>query len=272
MTRIALSYRQSDIDYNAGRLLDILNVRYKNVAAIRPGDLSLATSVHDYIEQQLDACYILVAIIGSDWVGKKRDGTWRIDQPADYVRLGLQTALERGIPVIPVLVEGTELPLAEDLPGDLQDFDRYPPISLDVQHGFGKSAGQIGGYIDEIVSSRKQSVLRPVTLKDRLHWRPRLPNLNVSRFLRWPKTTRKLKRRLDKPERQPIVTLRAARFLIVNVIGAALVASGAVLNSAYAEVTMDQFGNLLVGLGALMFLTCNSYYSMRLLFAQKSTA
>jgi hypothetical protein len=52
------------------------------------------------------------------WLGGRRseDGTRRLDDPDDFVRLELEAALARGIRVIPVLVDRAPLPRSDSLP------------------------------------------------------------------------------------------------------------------------------------------------------------
>ena len=64
----------------------------------------------------------MIAVIGSDWLQvSDATGARRLDDPADFVRLEIATALERGIPVIPVLVRDAQMPREADLPGGLTD-------------------------------------------------------------------------------------------------------------------------------------------------------
>jgi hypothetical protein len=64
---------------------------------------------------------ILIAIIGPDWVGHIKDETKRrIDDPADFVRIEISAALERDIPVIPLLVHGATMPPENELPEELK--------------------------------------------------------------------------------------------------------------------------------------------------------
>jgi hypothetical protein len=44
----------------------------------------------------------------------------RLEDPQDYVRAELECALKRGIPVIPLLVQGATMPSKTDLPPSLQ--------------------------------------------------------------------------------------------------------------------------------------------------------
>jgi hypothetical protein len=58
----------------------------------------------------------MLAVIGNRWLGTGDDGTRRIDNPKDFVRTEIEVALERKIPVVPILVDGTPMPKDETLP------------------------------------------------------------------------------------------------------------------------------------------------------------
>ena len=123
MATIFISYRRDDSATSAGRLYDRLEGHFgqgqvfMDVDTIRPG--------LDYIEavqQAIAASDGLIAVIGQEWLTAS-DGTGgrRLDQPDDLVRLEIATALERGIPVVPVLVQGAEMPRGTDLPEGLKE-------------------------------------------------------------------------------------------------------------------------------------------------------
>jgi hypothetical protein len=62
-----------------------------------------------------------LALIGPLWwEARDKSGDRRLDDPADWVRLEISHALKRGITVIPVRIEGTELPKKPALPLDIQ--------------------------------------------------------------------------------------------------------------------------------------------------------
>jgi hypothetical protein len=67
---------------------------------------------------------VLLALIGARWAGEDTRGKVRISDPQDWVHVEVATALRRGITVIPVLLDGTRMPAAENLPGDLQSLAR----------------------------------------------------------------------------------------------------------------------------------------------------
>ena len=62
-------------------------------------------------------------MIGRHWAeATGHDGQARLFDPGDYVRQEIATALRRGIPVIPVLVEGAAMPQASALPNAIAGF------------------------------------------------------------------------------------------------------------------------------------------------------
>jgi hypothetical protein len=65
----------------------------------------------------------MLVLIGRNWVdAKDEDGRTRLENPGDYVRLEIEAALKRNIPVTSVLVQGARMPVAEQLPETIRDF------------------------------------------------------------------------------------------------------------------------------------------------------
>ena len=119
---VFISYRRDDSAGHTRALATQLKETFGadriflDVDDIRGGD--------NFIEQIEHAGYAtraLLAVIGKHWLTAADDaGAPRFDDPDDYVRAEIRTALERGIHVIPVLVGDAELPPAERLPADLR--------------------------------------------------------------------------------------------------------------------------------------------------------
>ena len=65
---------------------------------------------------------MLLAVIGPGWLDARDEKNHRrLDNPDDFVRIEIGTALKRGIRVIPILLEGTRVPKADQLPDDLKE-------------------------------------------------------------------------------------------------------------------------------------------------------
>jgi hypothetical protein len=130
--RIFVSYRRGETSAHAGRIADRLVARFgdenvfMDVDTIAPGA--------DFVEQIQDAvgsCDALVAVIGRDWLSARDSaGRRRVDDPADFVRLEVGAALERKVLVVPVLVEGVAMPLADELPGPLAPLSRRNALEV----------------------------------------------------------------------------------------------------------------------------------------------
>jgi hypothetical protein len=83
------------------------------------------------IDRQLDDCEAVLAVIGPGWLTASSDAdTSRLLEAGDYVRLELDRALRRGIPVVPVLVGGARLPAAHELPPELSELVRRQSVTL----------------------------------------------------------------------------------------------------------------------------------------------
>jgi TonB family protein len=120
---IFVSYRRSDSQGEAGRLFDDLVQHFGEQTVFM--DVSAIEAGRDFrkaIEEGVTKCGVLLVVIGPEWLDAKDErGARRLDDPADFVRIETASALKRDISVIPVLVRGAKMPLAEQLPDDLKD-------------------------------------------------------------------------------------------------------------------------------------------------------
>jgi hypothetical protein len=133
MKGIFISYRRQDSQSAAGRLADHLRELMPEVPVFR--DVETIEPGIDFVEainKALESCGILLAIIGPRWsTMADAAGKRRLDDPGDYARLEIATALKRSdVRVIPVLVEGAAMPGADDLPEELKPLARRNAIEL----------------------------------------------------------------------------------------------------------------------------------------------
>lgn len=86
----------------------------------------------DALKRQLEQCTVVLVLIGPRWLtAANADGSRRLDDPADYVRLELVTSLARkGVRVVPVLLDGAALPKEEELPDPLRPLVRRHALEL----------------------------------------------------------------------------------------------------------------------------------------------
>src|SRR5579871_6800881 len=105
MPTIFISYRRDDAAGITGRLYDRLRQQFGHEAIIYDVDtIPLGVDFLAYLNDAVGRCDILLAVIGRRWLGPLRGGMRRIHDPRDFVRIEVESALDRGVHVIPVLV------------------------------------------------------------------------------------------------------------------------------------------------------------------------
>jgi uncharacterized protein YecT (DUF1311 family) len=129
---VFICYRREDSGGFAGRIYDRLtgslgreNVFF-DVDSIAPG-----LDFVDTLSERVGRCDALIAVIGKTWLSSAdADKKRRLDDPNDFVRIEIEAALNRGVRVIPVLVDGALLPKREDLPASIDKLTRRQGIEI----------------------------------------------------------------------------------------------------------------------------------------------
>jgi hypothetical protein len=123
MPRIAISYRRSDSAAIAGRIFDWLGERYGEDSVFMDIDkIPFGTDFRSHIREVLLRTDVLIAVVGANWLSHNDTGASRIQDAIDPVRVEIETALERKIAIIPVLVDGAKMPGSGELPATFGNF------------------------------------------------------------------------------------------------------------------------------------------------------
>jgi formylglycine-generating enzyme required for sulfatase activity len=130
--QIFISYRREESHWSARSLHDRLSVSFDrnqifmDIDSIAPGEDFVKA-----IETMVAKCDVLIAVIGANWLTSKDDqGVRRLDNPEDFVRMEIATALKREIRVIPVLVDGALVPRSTELPDDIKPLVRRNALRI----------------------------------------------------------------------------------------------------------------------------------------------
>lgn len=120
---IFISYRRSDSNDVTGRICDRLKAHFGPKAIfIDYDDIPYGTDFPDHLQQTVDGAKVLLAIIGLTWLEVLKE---RMNQPKkDWVRSEIERALSQELWVIPVLVNGAQVPDKDELPVGLQALPR----------------------------------------------------------------------------------------------------------------------------------------------------
>lgn len=159
MAGIFVSYRRDEARHAAGRLADDLAEAFgaesifRDIEGIEPGvDFTQA------LDKALGTCVVMLVVIGPRWLDMAdASGGRRLDQPGDWIRVEIATALQRQTRVIPVLLEGAALPQESELPGDIQPLVRRQAFEL----ADGRWRGDIQRLISALAKVPGLNLLEP---------------------------------------------------------------------------------------------------------------
>jgi hypothetical protein len=124
MHNIFLSYRHHDSADVTGRIYDRLIQHFGREAIFKDVDsLPFGIDFRTYLDNVVGQCKVLLAVVGDHWMSTDpHTEKPRIEDPRDFVRIEIESALQRDIPVIPLLVRGATMPSEEELPPSLHGF------------------------------------------------------------------------------------------------------------------------------------------------------
>ncbi|WP_218511133.1 toll/interleukin-1 receptor domain-containing protein [Variovorax sp. dw_308] len=184
MSRIFLSYRRVDEHY-VGRVYDRLEDKFGEKNMFRDIDsMSPGTDFRAEIEKALGSTQVLVAIIGPGWLNAAdAAGNRRLEDVNDFVRLELETAIRRKIPLIPVCVGGAVMPQANELPQTLAElsFRNAIPVrsGADFKHDIDRLIGAITASLPSkrigVPKTPIALVLLGLVVSAALYWHLRQP-------------------------------------------------------------------------------------------------
>jgi hypothetical protein len=162
MAKIAISYRREDSLDITGRIFDRFAAHYgresvfRDIDSMRPG-----IDFRRHIKATLDASDILIVVVGPKWLGRDQSGQARISNEADFVRFELETALSKGIPVIPLLVGQAEMPTAAQLPDSIKDLAFRHAVSVSSGKDFDHHVSVLISDVDRLLEAADEPSTTP---------------------------------------------------------------------------------------------------------------
>ena len=141
--RVFISYRRNDSKYQARMIYAAFQKvlprdrLFMDIDSIPPG-----VDFVEMLQSWVNQCEIMLALIGPGWIDAldPKTSRRRLDDPNDFVRIEIREALSRGIPIVPVLLDGASMPDTEQLPDDMKglvrrqaEFVAYRTFDADVE-------------------------------------------------------------------------------------------------------------------------------------------
>lgn len=139
-----INYRKS-LNLTEAQLLHVHLERYLgrkrvfiDISGLEGGDHWLQS-----LERQVANSIAMVVLIDKNWLTViDEQGNYRLQQSSDFVRFEVEQALLRNIPVIPLLLDGAQMPTTDDLPAGLAQLPFQQAMTL-RQESFEKDAAEV---------------------------------------------------------------------------------------------------------------------------------
>lgn len=172
---VFLSYRRSDSAALARAVFEFLSRSVPGLHVFR--DLDSIPHGIDFlgvIREEVEACDAFVALVGPGWLGAADDqGRPRLESESDFVRLEIELALRRGVPIVVALLDGAA-PLARaGLPSAIAALADAPSIAL---------SGESMEGLAETLARAGPAPRRALTVRERLDESSALALLLFSRW------------------------------------------------------------------------------------------
>lgn len=151
-----ISYRRQDSAAYAARLADTLVARYgRDRLFLDIDNLELGVDFASHIHRVIESCRTILVVIGPKWTEvRDSQGQRRIDDPSDFIRAEVASALRSDRYVIPVLVGGARMPRADELPEELAALSRRNAFELRDDR-WASSIDQLCELLDRVLGAPK---------------------------------------------------------------------------------------------------------------------
>lgn len=162
MQRIFICYRRDDSKSVSSRIYDRLalvfgkeNV-FKDVNVIPAG-----VDFREFLKNEIAKTDIVLVIIGTRWQALLKQ---RASDPRDYVRIEIENALFQDKWVIPILVEGANMPGEDDLPESIVKMAYINSARIDDDPDFHGDMDRLIGLLQQIDGPRRHRPNRRLVL------------------------------------------------------------------------------------------------------------
>jgi hypothetical protein len=150
--KIFINYRREDSIGTAGRLHDRLAEAFgRDNLFMDVDNIPVGINFEEYLKSQVAGCDAVLSVIGPNWLNAKDETDQRrLDKPDDFVAIEIAAALARDILVVPVLVDGTRMPRASELPTSLK------PLAL--RNAIQVRNTNFGGDAEQLITKMREAL------------------------------------------------------------------------------------------------------------------
>jgi hypothetical protein len=161
---IFISYRRDDDPGMVGTLYDHLEEKFSKERIFMDVEDGIPPG-HDFVrvlEEEVAQCNIMLAVVGKNWLAAKDSrGRSRLENPRDFVRIEIESAMRLEKLVIPVLINKAEMPSEAELPDSMKQFARRHAVRITFERRRADAQGlteKIARALSEIKHRKKEEL------------------------------------------------------------------------------------------------------------------
>ena len=130
--RLFICYRRADTGAAVEILAKRLSDRFGAGNVFRDvEDIRLGFDFRQTVRQALSGCDVFLLMIGPQWLDARgADGARRLDHADDPVRIEIETAIARGLLIVPVLVGGAAMVRSDQMPDGFEELSNRAGAAL----------------------------------------------------------------------------------------------------------------------------------------------
>lgn len=164
MSDILINYRTVDARFGAAATYELLATRFgKDRLFLDNQSIQPGTSYVMELLRELESIRVLLVLIGPAWLVDDPDqpGRLLIERDDDWVRREIHRAVERGVHIVPVLLDGSTLPDSALLPLDVRPLVLHQAVEI-RHHHLGADVNRLADHLATLITDLAPCATRTI--------------------------------------------------------------------------------------------------------------
>lgn len=153
MPDVLVNYRCADARFGAAATYELLSIRFgKERLFLDNQSIPPGRSYVSEVLRALESIRVMLVLIGPEWLADDPEspGKLLVERDDDWVRREIRRAIERGVHIVPVLLDGAALPSPAVLPDDIRAFVLHQAVEI-RHHHFGDDVNRLADHLAALV-------------------------------------------------------------------------------------------------------------------------
>jgi hypothetical protein len=166
MGRIFISYRRDDTEYISGYIYEHLaRIFGKDRIFFDVDTIAGGVDYRKAINDAIADTAIMLVVIGPTWLtAEATPAVRRLTQPNDPVRLEIEAAIQRNVPIFPLLVQQASVPAENELPSSMAQLSYQNAFAVRPGSDFPRDMERVSATIERYVPRRTAASSAPGTV------------------------------------------------------------------------------------------------------------